>query len=360
MGKENRNSGIEALKLLAMILVIFSHAMPWTTGAAAGHYMDLGQATRSLQRLVIVFFQYGGQLGNAFFVVASCWFLTDSSRVKKEKLVHIAADTWVISVTVLLLFLLGGYPLGKAQILAQFFPITNNANWYVVCYLLFYAIHPMLASAAKSLTPKKLLTVDIGLFFLYCIVGLQKGAYYYNKLIGFVCVFFFVAYIKEYAAFSRKKALVLTVSSLALLAGSVVAVNFLGLHFDYFRDKVDHGVNFMNPFMLAAAMGALLLVKDCKWQCRWVNYLSGMTLLVYIIHANRLIMDCLRQDFFRHVYENYGYRWQALWVIGFGLGLTALGFVGSVVYRHILQPGGHRVSSGIYGFFYRKWLKWEK
>ena len=100
---KERNSSIELLKIFGIILIILSHAMPNHNEIIEG-YIDVSLATVSVQRLVIVLFQYGGQLGNAIFVICSAWFLLESSKVNVKKIVHIATDAVIISV----IFSLGG------------------------------------------------------------------------------------------------------------------------------------------------------------------------------------------------------------------------------------------------------------
>lgn len=79
MGHAKRNSNIELLKIFAVILIVFSHAMPVKSGDAAWN-MDLSAATNSVQRLIIVFMRYGGQVGNALFLIPSVWFLSNSTN----------------------------------------------------------------------------------------------------------------------------------------------------------------------------------------------------------------------------------------------------------------------------------------
>ena len=50
--------------------------------------IDLGQNTNDMSLMVLAFFRYFGQFGNAIFIVCSAFFLTDSKCVKVNKILQ--------------------------------------------------------------------------------------------------------------------------------------------------------------------------------------------------------------------------------------------------------------------------------
>lgn len=359
----SRRSAVELLKLIAVVMIVFSHSMPWTNSVPTGHMMNLGLATQSKQRLAIVFYQYGGQLGNAFFVVSSAWFLIGSHRVRLSKVLSIMADTFLVSVLFLAGFLLFGYPLDGQTIAEQFTPLLHNANWYIVCYLMFYCIHPALNWILEKLDRRALGALSVILIVLYGCIGPVFSAFYYNRFLCFLSAFFPVAYIKLYlpeAVRARKTCLLLHLAGWAVLIAGILGVNALGLHMEFFSDKVTLGNTFNNPVLLLIAMTALLLSLEFGFTCKAVNYLSGLSMLIYIIHGNRLVMDHLRQDYFRYIYQTYGYRQQFFWVTGFALALLVFGVVLAMVYRHTLQRPVHWLCGRITAWIGKKWQQGGK
>lgn len=359
--KADRNSAIEALKLLAMVLIIFSHAMPASAPTPGEQLMALEQVTQSKQRFLINLLQYGGQIGNAVFLVSSAWFLVGSRTAKPRKMLYMAADTFTISVAFLAVFLLCGYPIGRAEALRQFFPMTFGANWYVICYLMFYAIHPVLNMVLDTLDRKKLLALNIVLALMYCGVGMFRSAYYYNKFIGFICVFFFTAYWKLYIprdVLSVKKSLLGCLCSGAGLAALVLLTNLLGLRISYFSYKLTMWNNFMNPLILLTAFFALDLAMRVQFHSKAVNYLSSITMIIYIVHGNRLVMDHLKQDAFLYILKTYTYRYQLLWVLLCGIILLVGGTVISILYKETLQRLVHRFCDTLDAKIQSKWSLW--
>ena len=78
------------MKIFAIIIIAFSHAMPEPVASVgeAEYVMNLGLATDSIQRIIIVLFKYGGQLGNDIFIISSAWFLLESSKINIKKVFY--------------------------------------------------------------------------------------------------------------------------------------------------------------------------------------------------------------------------------------------------------------------------------
>ena len=143
-----RNRNIDLLKLIAILLICISHSVPYGIGTVLTRdsiaLIDLGQNTNDMSLMVLVFFRYFGQFGNAIFIVCSAFFLTDSKCVKVNKILVIILDSFLISIICGGIVLLFGYSMSISEILKLFFPITTGANWFISCYVLLYVVHPYL------------------------------------------------------------------------------------------------------------------------------------------------------------------------------------------------------------------------
>ena len=107
---------------------------------------------------------------------------------------------FAVSVMILLCFLASGYSLPVKFCVKQFFPVTLGNLWFLTCYLLYYAIHPALNLVINAVDKRTLLLTNSVLIVLYCVISYVMGGYlfYYNALIGFVVIYFVVAYVKKY------------------------------------------------------------------------------------------------------------------------------------------------------------------
>ena len=101
-----RRSGIELLKIAAILLIVISHITqtmnaPNPDIAYSGYLIDLDSATRSLQTFVLILFRHFGVLGNTVFFICSAWFLLESDKFRKKKWFFMLSEIWFVSVVIL-------------------------------------------------------------------------------------------------------------------------------------------------------------------------------------------------------------------------------------------------------------------
>lgn len=90
-----------------------------------------------------------------------------------------------------------------------------------------------------------------------------------------------------------------------------------------------------------------------------MNWLSGLSLLIYIIHENILVRSYLRPYIFQRIYLRFGYGHIVLWVLllaGFYFVCTA---IAGAVYQSTLQKLLHRISDIVYPVLQRTCLRLE-
>lgn len=363
--EKQRNSSLELLKLLGVVLIVFSHANPTPYGTIQelpSYLIQLELASKSVQVIIMVLFRYGGQLGNAIFIICSAWFLLDNNVVNMKKIVYMIADCAVISIIFLGFFCISGYRLPLKEIISAFLPITLNVNWFVGCYLLFYMIHPALNKVLNSLNQKNLLKINSILFLLYSFLntlsGRIGGGYYYNDLIGFISIYFFVAYIKKYLLhfFEKTRVQVFTFFfSIAGLFALIMFTNYLGLNFIFFYDKLLHWNHFMNPLILLCANSLFHIFRKKERINKGINYISSLSILIYIIHNNKLIREYLKGDCFGIIYELFTYQYILLWVIVVALVLLLGSIIFSIIYKETLQKAVRKFCDKLYVIAVKVW-----
>ena len=92
MGTKNRNSSIELLKLISIILIVLSHA-----AASAPIATKNGGDLVLLNSLKITITNLG-QIGNCILFVSSVWFLLESYNVKINKAIKMIVESFCTSV----------------------------------------------------------------------------------------------------------------------------------------------------------------------------------------------------------------------------------------------------------------------
>lgn len=84
-------------------------------------------------------------VGEFFVFACSAWFLLESASYRKEKIFSMLCEIWSVSIIVLLItYRLIPQKMSTTIFIRSLFPTTFSNNWYMTCYMIFYAIHPVL------------------------------------------------------------------------------------------------------------------------------------------------------------------------------------------------------------------------
>ena len=113
-----RESGIELLKLIAIIFIVLHHTA--MSAIKSLPELPLYGVNSTLLKLIELL----GPIGNVLFIVCSFWFLVDSMRVKASKVVTIILQSVVISLLWLSSLLIAGVEIDGFTIFKQFLKIS--------------------------------------------------------------------------------------------------------------------------------------------------------------------------------------------------------------------------------------------
>ena len=353
-----RESGIELLKILAMFLIVMYHvtqAICYKNEALDSSYLlDLSQSTNNIQQLILSWMMGWGPQGNIIFFVCSAWFLLDSKRVNKKKILYSIANVWIINVFFVCIFKLGGwFDISTKQAIRCLFPVIFQLNWYITFYLLFYSIHLMLNKVIFALTQKQLLTISITMLFLYFGIDylLNDDFMAYNELVLFISIYFIIAYMKLYLSKLSNSKKVNIFGLIIGILGTIfltVLTNILGNHISVFSDKLMHWHDNNSPFMLLIAICLFNLFRQKKFHNNFVNYISSLTLLIYIIHDNVFIGKYVRPSVWIFIHEKLGYNYVLIEDLCFALILFIVATIISLIYVNIIQKLVYKICDFIY------------
>lgn len=368
--RDARNSGIELLKVFAIFLIVVSHATQTladtnTYISYQDYVINLSLATTDLQQLIATMFRYSGMLGNVIFFVCSAWFLLDSKRSNKRKILQILADIWVISVGIFIIvfFQRNGQMDGK-MILEQFLPTICMNNWYMTCYFLFCLLYPFLNLVLSRINQRALLRTCIVLLIMYVVFNyvLNGLFFFYSRLILWVTIYFVIAYMKRYLLHSADS---LRINLLLLVAGIggniaiIFVTNFLGLRIVFFEDKLLLWNNMSSPFILLIAIALLNIARNTNFRSKLINHISGLSYLIYIIHDNMLLRTYYRPMLWEFVYKTFGYEYLLLWILVISLFVFTFGLCSAFLYEQTIQRVVTRICNYGYPRVAQMWNRFE-
>ena len=253
-----RNSGIEFLRIMAMLAIVAGHF------AHQGGVMAVHGGS-----LLVHLFGNGALLGVNLFLLVGCWFMVDA-RFRWERPLRLYATvvSYTVPLTVIALAC-GAHPSVK-DVLRGFLPFSGRALWFASAYISLMALTPWL-SRALNLPKRSLVGLVALLTVLVCGVSTlpdPQTAYLCNCL-WFVYVYLFVGCLKRH--FFRPCG---RMAGLAMLACAAVAYSAMSF-------AVCRGGQFGAPGMAAARLASQYL-HDCK---TFPNFLVALLVFLPVVSA---------------------------------------------------------------------------
>lgn len=212
----------------------------------------------------------------------------------------------------------------------------------MTCYIIFLFIYPWLNKMIALTDQKQLLGITVFSSTLWIVGDYFKGGWFFpSSLILWVTIYFLIAYLKLYC--SRMMANIKVGVALLLVGileyiAQVVVTNYVGLYLiNAFSDKVLRWNTNCCPFYLMIAIGSMIIALQAAYRVRVINYISGLSMFVYLIHENYLFRNYTRPAIWQYLYLNYGYAHVVMLDLAFAVVLFLLSIVVSAVYKETLQ-----------------------
>lgn len=308
MTKTKRDSKIELLRIICMILIIMHHF-----SYHSGFVLD--GSVPVLNKVTIDGFLIGGKIGVNIFILISGYFLVDK-EFKVSRLVKLALEIFFYSSIIYLLFLITGQiEFSFEALVHNFFPILTLRYWFITPYVLIYLLSPLINKLIKNLNQKKyslflliIVLVQVGITFC---LNLNKTAFgtivtptevsvlqsvldYFVKILSSSCWFFtlylIAGYIKKYPpkicnSFSK---------NLVIFLVSYATLIFVQIFFNYPLYEMSTAT------CLIASVSLFNTFNSIKKpiSSRFINIISQTTLAIYLIHDNKFVRSFIWEKLF--------------------------------------------------------------
>lgn len=350
---KERNSGIELLKIIAIILIVVSHIVQSLSEQPqlinivypANVFIELSKSTTNIQLVILQIMRYFGNLGNAIFFISSAWFLCDSRTIKFKKIISMIINVWIISILFLFIFQIIGIDMDKSLMVQSFFPTLFANNWYITLYILLYAVHPLLNIVIEQLDQRSLLSLCLISFLLYFgICFLRPGALFQSKIITYSVLYFCIGYVKKYASkyflnikLNKKILIISSMMNVGLILLTDVFGLIAGRYVSILGVQVLRWNSISNPFLIIISISLFNIFKNMQFTNKCINYISSQSLFIYIIHENLLFRTYMRPLVFIFIYEIIGYHNLLFWVILLAIILFVLSFFIATLYNESIK-----------------------
>lgn len=368
--RQTRDSGIELLKIFAIFVIVINHTVQSLTNEAYnipnnGFVIDISRATTNIQCILLQIFRHFGVLGNSVFFICSACFLLKSKNWNKKKWLFMVIEIWVVSIVIFIItyiILHGNISIGI--IISSLFPTTFGNNWYMTCYLLFYPIHPILNSIVNMMNQRQLFRSTLVMVFLYVFMNFINCSWFFSSaIILWITIYFAIAYMQKYLMSfvdNIRENIILFIIGVIGFIGIILITDICGLYSQVLSDKVMRWVNNCNPFLLAMSIAMFNIARNIHFKNRFINYISKLSLLIYIIHENIILRTYFRPAMWNYVYKRFGYSDVIQWVFIISFIIFIFGILCSILYVLTLQRFVNKVSGKLYEVVRIKYLLFEK
>ena len=363
---KKRKSNIELLKIIAIILITIQHCI-------TSCKIQTGLISNNSKSVFLILFRYIGLIGNNIFIICSSYFLVDSKKNNKQKIINILADSFVISLLWFIPCIVFNIKLTGNDIFKELFPVSSGNNWFIACYIILYLIYPILNKLIDNISQITLLRIVIALAFMYAFIQFfLSGKLGYTNLLLFVFLYLLVAYLKKYkkkCCNNKKLNFIILFISIIMYIAFIIIPNYLALYNENARKamivigiKPSNSViywsrNMFNPFGILIAVSLFNIINSSKvFYNKAINYLSSCSLVYYLIHENRLFREKIRPNLFVEFNNDHRYQWIILMFVLVLIG----GMILAIIYKITFQKTVHRISNLIYKLIRTVYLKLEE
>lgn len=284
MGKTVRNSNIELLRIVLMLMVILLHFNNDSMGGAFNYVKDL-----PVNNFILYFFESLSICAVNCFMIISGYFLAYNKTVKLSKIVDLLSIVILYNFFNLFLsILLDEQVFSIKSLIGCFIP----ANYFVIFYIITYIFSPFVALIFDNTTKR---IQNILLFFLLLIfILLPTFIDIVNNLglnlngispvstngngAGYTIIQFFVSLIIGF--YLRRN----NINGNPLFLIIIYAISSLLM--TLFIHKLPSLYNYCSVFTVVDAICLFLLFNKLNFNSKVVNYISKSVFSIYCIHIH--------------------------------------------------------------------------
>lgn len=297
--RKQRESGIELLRIIAMLLIVSHHMVVHNAFQVAGEPV-------SARRLMLQqFLCVPGKIGIALFFMISAWFMADrvpttKSVFRKAWIMERELLFWSVFIFIVQLVMNPAIP-SVDTVLSTLLPTTRRVWWYATAYMVFLLLSPFIIQGLRSLGRKRHLQCCLAMVFLWGVLYTVPGSDtdIGMNVVGFVYVLALISYYKWYGTPLRTStAWIMTVVGIVFIMAWDVIVA-VGLQGKTMESEVLAMVEreWSIP-VLIVSFGLFALFCRLRFRSAIVNRCAAATFGVYLITDHSFVRNLLWTRYF--------------------------------------------------------------
>ncbi len=290
-----RNSNLEILRIIAMIFIISFHL--------SRHGFDgVTFALSNPNSYFLYFLGILGKLGVDIFIIISAYFMI-KSKFHFRKLLILGGSVYFYSIAFLViftLFLTPALPTTMLDIVKCILPISHEAYWFITNYIVLMLLSPFLNMFINKLSKETYLKLLIIVLILWTVYPTFTGTCFaYSEMIFFIILYLIGSFIRLHVDMDKinmKKLII--IFSISLMIGYLLFMGFDSIsplnQLSIFNKETSMFKTSNSLFILTSAITLFLIfIKRKEFSNKYINYISGSVLGVYLIHSNMFVWPYL-------------------------------------------------------------------
>lgn len=295
----NRNYGIDALRMVAMLLVLISHILG-CGGILEAAIPFSGQYEAAWLLQIIAYCSV-----NCYALISGYVGITAKYRYHNILLLWLQVVYYTIGITLISSILVpGSVPLSKWAKAAL--PVTSSYYWYFTAYFALFFFMPLLNMAINHLSQKQLGAVILSLVLVFsCLQTLFHREIFGTASNPWLLMILYIigGYIRKYGLFSKSSLLKLFIGFLIMILLTWLTM-FL-IESDILHFLQPFGKNYLlehtSPTILFGGIFLVLIFERLRipfFFQKIIVFFAPAAFSVYLIHAHSFVWDYLLKDRF--------------------------------------------------------------
>lgn len=313
--KKQRKSGVELLKIIAIVLIVISHIsqtivkFKFNDALSTNVFMEFNSSF-TFEEQIVLFTRNFGVIGNMIFFICSSFFLCENNSFRIKQTSKICFDTWLISWLVLAIYLVFDMctrlTINELAIVKSLLPFNFNNNWFIGCYIMIIVVHPLLNCLIEKFDNKKLLFFCLFFFMIYdvyCFI-LNEPVFEYGVFLNYALIYLIVGLIKRNYKFIFEQPKFSYSMIIVGVVGLILTFVILGTSNCDGEIIVNANSN-NNVFVVLLVLGLFAVFYRFDITSKFINYLSSLSLFIYLSHENLLFRELTRPMLFKWLCEQF-------------------------------------------------------
>lgn len=300
MIRKRRDSNMELLRIIAMLLIMIVHA-DFRALDAPSFSDALTEPFPTIGKLLVESFSI---IGVNVFVLLSGWY---GIMVRKERFLEFVFQIFFFICFCYLIISIYNQHFLKPNI--SYFLMLGEWNyWFIKCYLFLYLISPVLNAFVEKATKNQFFIILASFYLFQTIYGwIGNVSWFHNGYSGisFLGLYLLARYLRLYPCkwtqFDKKYDLFIYV--VLSLINTIIA--FLSMRFHLIPYKITFFYQYTSPVVILCSVFFLLFfTKLIINYNQFINWIATSCFAIYLLHSNSYLA-CYYDDFIVLLYNRY-------------------------------------------------------